>query len=288
MRHYFELLRIPHYIKNLFIFLPMFFGLKVTDTFLLFKAFLAFIAFSLCASSVYILNDYFDIESDRLHQKKKNRPLAAGLISKRNAWIALIITFVLSIGLSLLISINVFYIILVYFLLNIVYSLKLKHISILDILIISTGFVLRLFVGSESTGVPLSMWIIILTFLLSLFIALAKRRDDFLNFLETGDKIRKSIAGYNLEFLNFSMIITASIVIVSYIMYTISAEVMARMHSERLYLTVIFVIMGIMRYMQITFVENRSGSPVDILIKDKFIQLVLIGWIIMFGVLIYL
>ena len=248
---------------------------------------MAFIAFSLCASSVYILNDYIDIEADRRHPKKKYRPLAAREISIKSAWIILIILFLLGTGTSLALDIKVFYIILTYFVLNILYSLKLKHLPIIDVSIIATGFVLRLFVGSEATGVPLSMWIIIVTYLLALFLALAKRRDDILAFLETGDKARKSIDGYNLEFINSSMMVMASVVIVSYIMYTISAEVITKMNTNRLYLTVIFVILGVLRYMQITFVENKSGLPTEILMKDKFIQIVLVGWIVMFGVLIY-
>lgn len=284
---YVTLLRPSHYLKNLFILLPLFFGLRIDDVHLLLKGFIAFIAFSLCASSVYILNDYIDIEADRRHPKKKYRPLAAREISIKSAWIILIILFLLGIGTSLALDIKVFYIILTYFVLNIFYSLKLKHIPIIDVSIIATGFVLRLFVGSEATGVPLSMWIIIVTYLLAIFMALAKRRDDVLAFLETGDKARKSIDGYNLEFINSSMMVMASVVIVSYIMYTISAEVITKMHTNRLYLTVVFVILGVLRYMQITFVENKSGLPTEILMKDKFIQIVLVGWIVMFGVLIY-
>ena len=284
---YITLLRPSHYLKNLFILLPLFFGLRINDVHLLLKGFMAFIAFSLCASSVYILNDYIDIEADRRHPKKKYRPLAAREISIKSAWIILIILFLLGTGTSLALDIKVFYIILTYFVLNILYSLKLKHLPIIDVSIIATGFVLRLFVGSEATGVPLSMWIIIVTYLLALFLALAKRRDDILAFLETGDKARKSIDGYNLEFINSSMMVMASVVIVSYIMYTISAEVITKMNTNRLYLTVIFVILGVLRYMQITFVENKSGLPTEILMKDKFIQIVLVGWIVMFGVLIY-
>lgn len=284
---YIALLRPNQYLKNLFIFLPIFFALRINDVHLLLKGATAFVAVSLCASSVYIFNDYFDIEADRQHPKKKYRPLASGTVSIKSAWTILIIMFVLGLGTSLTLNIGVFYTIAAYFVLNVLYSLKLKHIPIIDVSIIAVGFVLRLFAGSEATGVPLSMWIILVTYLLALFIALAKRRDDVLAFLETGKKTRKSIDGYNLEFLNSSMMVMASVVIVSYIMYTISAEVITKMHTNKLYLTVIFVILGILRYMQIAFVENKSGSPTDILVKDRFIQFVLIGWILMFGVLIY-
>lgn len=126
-----------------------------------------------------------------------------------------------------------------------------------------------------------------MTFLLALFLALAKRRDDVLIYLATGVKTRKAIDGYNLDFLNATMIIMASVSIVSYIMYTVSPDAIYKAHSQWLYLTAIFVIFGILRYLQITLVENKSGSPTNILLKDRFIQFSIIGWIIAFGFLLY-
>ena len=146
---------------------------------------------------------------------------------------------------------------------------------------------IRIFVGSQAGNIRPSMWIIIMTFLLAIFIALAKRRDDVLIYLESGNKARKVIDGYNLEFLNTTMVIMASVVIVSYIMYTISPDVVGRMHSDKLYLTVVFVILGLLRYMQITIVEKKSGSPTEILLKDRFLQISVLGWIITFILLIY-
>lgn len=259
----------------------------MTDFYLLLKTMIAFIAFSLVASSVYIFNDYHDIEEDRKHPTKKNRPLASGKVSKQSAKILMIILLMFGLAISYLLKGTVFYLILSYFILNLLYTLKLKHIVIIDTFIIATGFVIRIFVGSQAGNIWLSMWIIIMTFLLALFIALAKRRDDVLVYLETGDKARKIIDGYNLEFLNTSMVIMASVVIVSYIMYTISSDVVSRMHSENLYLTVVFVILGLLRYMQITIVEKKSGSPTEMLLRDRFLQLSILGWIATFILLIY-
>jgi len=282
-----KLLRPHQYIKNLFILLPLFFALKITDTGLLTNAFIAFIAFSLTASAVYILNDYHDIEEDRQHPKKKNRPLASGAISKAEALGIMTLLFVAGFGLMAMLSLQAAIILLAYVVMNIAYSLYLKHIAILDVTIIAIGFVLRLFIGSAVTDIPLSMWIVIMTFLLALFMALAKRRDDVLIFLDTGKKMRKVIDGYNLQFLDTAMAIMASVVIVSYTIYTTSPEVVERVHSQYLYLTALFVILGIMRYLQITFVLKDSGSPTKIVLRDLFVQLTLIGWIITFAWILY-
>ena len=282
-----KLLRPHQYIKNFFIFLPLFFALKITDTHLLLNATIAFIAFSLTASAIYILNDYFDIEDDRRHPEKKNRPLASGAITKQQALKIMSTLFIAGFSLMAILSLKAAAILALYAIMNIAYSLHLKHIAILDVAIIAIGFVLRLFIGSAVTDIPLSMWIVIMTFLLALFMALAKRRDDVLIYLDTGKKMRKVIDGYNLQFLDTAMAIMASVVIVSYTIYTTSPEVVERVHSQYLYLTALFVILGIMRYLQITFVLKDSGSPTKIVLRDRFIQLTLIGWIITFAWILY-
>ena len=171
---------------------------------------------------------------------------------------------------------------------NLFYSFRLKHIPILDITLLSIGFVLRLYIGSAAAGpgeVPLSMWIVLITFLFALFLALAKRRDDVLLSAE-GKKVRKAIDGYNLEFINGAMMVMASVVIVSYISYCISEEVIHRLKTDKLFFTVIFVVLGILRYMQITFVEQKSGNPTKVLMKDLFLQLVIVGWLASFVLLV--
>ncbi|MDQ7068606.1 MAG: UbiA prenyltransferase family protein [Sulfurimonas sp.] len=174
-----------------------------------------------------------------------------------------------------------FLVLVAYFILNIAYSFKLKHIAIVDIFIIATGFVLRLFAGAQVTDTTLSMWIIIITFLLAIFLALAKRRDDVLLSIE-GKETRKNIDGYNLEFVNAAMVLMSGVVILSYLQYTVSPEVITRIGSEYLYLTTLFVILAILRYMQITFVEQQSGSPSKIVLHDTFIKITLILWLLSF------
>ena len=282
-----KMLRPHQYLKNLFIFLPLFFGLKITDADLLIKAFLAFISFSLIASAVYIFNDLNDIKEDRAHPKKKDRPIASGKVSRFSATVTILILLFASVLPLLYINHNIISLLLLYIILNISYTIKLRHVAIMDVSIIAIGFVIRIFVGSLATDVPLSMWIVLVTFLLALFLALAKRRDDVLYYLKTGEKTRKSIDGYNMEILNGLMVMMSTATIVSYIMYTISPEVISYFHTNKIYFTVFFVIIGIMRYMQISLLENNSGSPTEVMIKDRFIQLCLAGWILTFAVLIY-
>lgn len=280
MKEILTLLRPHQYIKNLFIFAPLLFSFSFNSISVI-DSIVAFIFFSLVASSIYIFNDLMDIEEDKQHPKKKFRPLASGTVSKTTGKFLIFLLSLVSLVGSLFVSQELFTVLLVYFLLNIVYSLKLKHISIVDIFIIATGFVLRLFAGSSVIEAPLSMWIIIITFLLALFLAIAKRRDDVLLSAQ-GKETRKNIDGYNLEFVNATMILMAGTIIVSYILYTISPEVVHRLNCEYLYLTAFFVILGVIRYMQITFVEQNSGSPTKIVLKDRLLQLTIIFWLISF------
>jgi len=267
--------------------MPLFFAGQITNTESLLNATIAFIAFSFTAGGIYIINDYKDIEDDQKHPKNKSRPLAQGNISIRSAIFFMGILIVAAITLLTTLPLKAFVILSTYFVLNICYSYFFKHIPILDITIIAIGLVLRLFLGSVVTDITLSVWIVLMTFLLALFISLAKRRDDVLNLLSTGKKLRKVVEGYNLKFIDGAMMIMASALIITYILYTTSKDVMQRMVSENLYLTTIFVILGVMRYLQISFVENDSGSPIKIIFKDKFTQLTLLAWVSTFTWIIY-
>lgn len=284
MLEYIKLLRPHQYIKNLFVFAPLLFSFAFIVENVI-ATLVAFALFSLVASSIYILNDLMDIEEDREHPKKKDRPLASGKVSISSAKILFVFLAGLAFILAFLYSKELFIVILIYFLLNIAYSLKLKHITIVDIFIIATGFVLRLYAGAAVIETTLSMWIIIMTFLLALFLAIAKRRDDVL-LASQGKETRKNIDGYNLEFVNAVMVFMSGVIVVAYILYTVSESVIERLHTEYLYLSAFFVILGIMRYMQITFVEQNSASPTKIVLKDSFLQLTIFFWLISFFVVV--
>jgi 4-hydroxybenzoate polyprenyltransferase len=283
-----KLIRAHQWIKNGAIFLPIFFALKIGDQDLLIRTALAAAGFCLVASAIYIFNDWRDIEEDRQHPEKKKRPLASGAV-KVPAALALMTGFALvgCVGIYLIQPEALWYT-LTYVAMNLAYSLYLKRVALLDITIIAIGFVMRLKIGAAvgHGETDLSMWAILITFLLALFLALAKRRDDVL-LAQDGNKVRKAIKGYNLEFINGGMMMMASVTIVAYISYTISEEVTTRFHNNQLYLTVFWVILGILRYMQITFVMGKSGSPTKVLLRDLFLQVILLGWIATFVYLIY-
>ena len=287
MKNFIKLIRPKHYFKNLFILLPLFFSGQINNTELLLEGLVAFIAFSLVASSIYIFNDYKDIYNDRKHPIKKFRPLASGLIKKNSALNLMIIFLISGSILMYFLSFKSFIVLTIYILLNFAYSLKLKQIALLDVTIIASGFVLRIFTGSFAYDVPLTIWIVIMTFLIALFLALAKRRDDVLILNKSGKKTRKSIDGYNLKLIDGIMIMMSAVVIVAYLQITITEDFMLKFESENLYLTGLFVIFGIMRYLQITIVEEKSGSPTEIIYTDKILQINIILWILMFCWFIY-
>ena len=287
MKNLISLLRPYHYVKNIFILLPLFFVGQFTNTTLLLNGLIAFISFSLTASAIYIYNDYKDIKDDQKHPKKKHRPLASGSIKEKTALFLMIILLVAGFFLMASVSKDSLIILMIYVLLNIFYSLKLKRIALLDVTIIAIGFVLRLFVGSFAYNITLEIWIVIMTFLLALFLALAKRRDDVIIFNKLGAKMRKSMDGYNLQLIDGSMLIMSAIVIVAYIQYTTSQEIINKFNSEYLYLTALFVTFGILRYLQITLVEKKSGSPTEVILKDKIMQINLLLWFLSFAWIIY-
>jgi decaprenyl-phosphate phosphoribosyltransferase len=289
MVNIFKLIRVKQWVKNFFIFLPIFFALKVSDTQLLIKTGITFISFSLVSSAVYILNDLKDKVRDQHHPVKKLRPIASGAITEKTATALLLLSLFAGAGISTVVSTKLTLILSIYFVLNILYTFRLKNIAPLDIFIIATGFLLRLTAGTDFagiTGVEPSRWIIVMTFLLALFLAFAKRRDDVMLSAQ-GRDVRKSISGYNLEFINSSMSVMSAVIIVAYLLYTLSPEVTSHFKSNNVYLTVIFVILGIFRYLQLTFVYNRSGNPTELLLRDRFLQLTILGWIIFFTLLAY-
>lgn len=287
LKAWISVLRPHQYVKNAFVFLPVFFALRITEGPLLMSASWAFVCFCLVASAVYIVNDLRDIEFDRAHPEKKFRPLASGQIPKQQAVPASMLLFAFGLGLAWWVAPPLFYVMAIYSGLNLAYSFGLKHVAILDISIVAFGFVLRLAAGAAATGLPLTMWIILITYLLSLFLALGKRGDDIAQ-AESGRATRKNTARYNQAFIQSAMMMMASVVIVSYIFYTISDEVQLRIGSDKLYYTVFFVILGILRYLQIALVDGKSGNPTKLLYRDRFIQLTIAGWIATFTVLLYL
>ena len=285
------LIRPKQWAKNVFVLLPMFFGRQLTDPATLQSSLLVFAAFSFIASSVYCINDLIDVEADRQHPVKCKRPIASGAVSRKQGWLLTVVMALLSAATVLTLSSHIWQVLAVlagYYLLNIAYCTRLKNYAIIDVCVIAFGFVLRILAGGVATGISVSRWLVLMTFLLTLFLSLAKRRDDVLRMNATGKAPRKNTIRYNLTFINQAITITASVTTVCYIMYCVSPEVVAAFGTPNLYLTTIFVIIGLLRYIQLAVVDEQSGDPTKIVWKDRFTQLVILAWLSSFLFLIYL
>lgn len=287
MMHYLKLLRTEQYVKNLFIFAPAFFAGRLLDSGVFISALLVFTGWCLAASAIYILNDYCDINEDRQHPVKKMRPLASGAVDTKNALMLMVLLAAVALAIVFAFSPEAGYIILAYMLMNLLYSKWLKHVPVLDVNIIAAGFVLRILAGAAATNVEPSSWILLITFLLALFLAFGKRRADVLHFME-GREVRKNIDGYNLTFVDTVLSILAAVIIVCYIFYTISPEVQQHYHSRWLYVSIVFVINGLLYYMKLALVDKLSHSPTAILLRNRIIQGTLICWLLVMVYLLYI
>lgn len=292
MTKYLKLLRVEQWVKNAFVFLPLFFSGNFFQEGLLLQSIYAFVVFSLTASCIYIVNDYSDIEADKKHPEKKYRPLASGAISKPLA-LSILASLILGIlGLMWFgqqyFGINIWKfgaIILFYFVMNLGYTFHLKHVAIIDVCIVSLGFVLRVLAGGYATGIPISQWAILLTFVLALVLALGKRRGELINAQISG-KTRKALDGYNVQFADIALSISVTLAIICYLMFTVTPEVQSKF-GMKIFYTVLFVVFAFLRYLQQTLVYNKTESPTKIVYKDRYIQITILLWMMSFLFLIY-
>lgn len=288
--NFLKILRPHQWVKNLFVFIPMFFGGSLLDTSDILASFITFLAFSLTASSVYCLNDIIDADADRRHPAKCHRPIASGAVSRAQGYILMATTLAGGIATTQLLPqcrMEAMTVIGSYYIINMAYCTWLKHHAIIDVCTIAFGFVLRIIAGGVATEIALSQWIVLMTFLLTLFLSLAKRRDDVLRMEATGEAPRKNTGRYNLTFINQAITITAAVTIVCYIMYTVSPDVVSTYRTNHLYLTSIFVIIGLLRYLQIAMVDQKSGDPTKVVLRDHVTQLIITCWGLSFLILIY-
>ncbi len=273
-----KLIRPHHYIKNLLILLPIIFSKNMLNISLLKNTIIGITAFSLMASVVYIINDIMDVEADRKHEKKKFRPIACGEISIKSACIMAGILFVISIGLNFYIKANiianiVFY---SYLLMNILYSIKLKHIPIVDIVILAFGFLIRVLYGAAITGIEISNWLYLTILSLSFYMGLGKRKNEF---RKMGKEGRKVLHYYNQSFLDSNMYICMALAIVFYSLWCIDM-------STSMVWTVPFVIVICMKY-SLTIEGDSLGDPVDVILGDKVLFLLAFTYILMMFAVIY-
>lgn len=284
------LIRPQQWIKNGFVLIPMFFGGRLLNADDVIASVVTFFAFSFAASAIYCFNDIVDVDADRRHPVKCHRPIASGAVSVPTAYALMAVLVLLS-------ALLLFFlpqragetagIVAFYFLLNMAYCIWLKRHAIIDVCTVAFGFVLRILAGGMACDVAVSNWLVLMTFLLALFLSFAKRRDDVLRMNETGEPPRRNTIRYNLTFVNQAITVTGTVTLVCYIMYTVSPEVVSRFHAPYLYLTSIFVLVGLLRYMQLTVVDEVSGDPTKILLRDRFTQAIVVAWIMAFLLIIY-
>jgi 4-hydroxybenzoate polyprenyltransferase len=279
LKKYLELLRVSHWVKNTFVLAPLFFSGQLTDLDKLKSGLLAFLAMCFGASAIYILNDLSDAENDRLHPVKKLRPIAEKTVSESTAKVLIFVLAALGLALAFYLNLTSGLILGAYLFINILYSFWLKHVPVLDIAIIGMGFVLRILLGGVAMDIEISSWLIIVTFVLALFLALGKRHDDLLLLEETGSSFRKSLDGYNLKFTTQGMTLLAGSLFILYFNYLTAAPAVTQLNQQTLYLSAIFVLLGMLRYLQLTFVYQKSGSPVKQLFSDLFLQIITILWL---------
>lgn len=290
MKNLIRLIRPHQWVKNLVVLLPVFFGGALLHIESVYAGLVTALCFSFAASSIYCLNDIVDVDDDRRHPVKCHRPLASGAISIAQGYILMFSMVVLSMLSTFLLrqsQLETASVILFYWLLNIAYCLKLKQYAIIDVCVVSFGFVLRILAGGYATSIHLSKWIVLMTFLLMLFLSFAKRRDDVVRMNETGHAPRQNTIRYNLTFINQAITITASVTLVCYIMYTVSPETIQNFHTDYLYLTSVFVLVGLLRYIQIAVVDKRSGDPTKVMLHDRFMQFVVLAFGLAFLFIIY-
>jgi 4-hydroxybenzoate polyprenyltransferase len=252
---------------------------------------LAFILFSLVAGCIYVLNDCFDREKDRLHPDKRNRPIASGALKVGTAASAATVILLLSLYVIFRLNLGFFYIALLYIGMNVFYSSLLKTVVILDVMIIAIGFVLRVMIGGVINNIKLSPWILIITFLLAIFLGLIKRRQELLKMNEldgVGEvQTRKTLKKYNQALLDQLISITTATTLISYIVYVANPDIQEKFHTHELYLTVPFVIFGIFRYLYLTYVKGKGENPAEILFSDFAFAVNAILWVLVFLLLIF-
>jgi 4-hydroxybenzoate polyprenyltransferase len=275
--------------KNILLFAGLFFSLSLFNFPLVLKAFYGFLSFIMVSSSVYLFNDLLDIEKDKLHPVKKKRPIPAGLVSKKEAIHLSIWLSIASLFIAVYFINNLFaYIIASYLIINIGYSCCLKNIVILDVFIVSMGFLLRTSAGIIAVDVPFSEWVIIATFLLALLLSIGKRRGEIVNLQEKAVHHRKSLVNYSIGYVDNILNIVAASTIVTYALYTLADETVDRFQTHMLILTTPIVIYLLFRYLYLLQLRNQGEDPIKMILKDKHLVIGGIFWVLMVAVIIYL
>jgi len=284
---YLRLIRVSNWIKNLFVFVPWLFAKQMFEQGSTQKIVIAFFSFCFISSFVYVLNDRFDVENDRSHPIKKLRPIASGEISNPASNIIMVMLFLISFTLAYKLGIKFAFILLAYTIINFFYSIKLKQIVIVDIFTIAAGFVLRIAAGAVAVDVIISKWLLLTTMFISLFLAIMKRRSE-LTLISSSKSTRKVLADYNIQIIDQISAIASTGVVVSYALYTMADQTIAKFRTERLIFTTIFVLFGIFRYIYLSHSKQNTENVAEVILKDIPMLVNLIMYIIAVTLIIYL
>jgi 4-hydroxybenzoate polyprenyltransferase len=283
MKNSFELLRLmrPYqWVKNAFVFTGLLFGHAWHDPKLVMQVVMAFVAFCLVSSAIYTINDIVDLEQDRHHPKKSMRPLASGTVSISSAFMLATVLAMLGLVLAYRASPTVLIILVVYALMNIAYSLRLKHVVILDVFIIATGFMLRILAGTLGVGIPPSQWLLLCGLMVTLFLGFTKRRAEIIALTDDKNAHRKVLEHYSPVLLDKMIGITAAGLIMSYSLYTMNPDTIRTHGTANLIYTVPFVMYGIFRYIYLLHHQSRGGDPSHDLVRDHHLLIVVGAWLV--------
>ena len=275
-------MRVKHYIKNCLILLPVFFGKKLFDPVQVLRILEGFICFSLTSSAVYIFNDIRDAERDRRHPVKKNRPIASGSIPMNNARTILVLCLVIDAGIcALLQSLSGFILLFTYFCLNIAYSIGLKNRPIVDILILASGFVIRVFYGGAITGTRVSQWLYLVVITGSLFMGLGKRRNEIQMIDQAGGNTRAVLKYYSIPFLDKNMYVCVALAEVFYALWSLEFS-----NSGMIWTVPVFIV--IMLCYSYRVENNSDADPVEVLLGDRMLMFLLLVYGVFVFYLLYL
>lgn len=272
-------MRVPQWIKNFFVFAPLIFSQNVLNLPLLIRTSLAFALFCVLSGAAYILNDIQDLDEDKLHPVKSSRPLASGELEKKHAVFASIVLVLIGLAGAYVLDVYFFFVLLAYFILQIAYSNWLKHVVILDVFLIAAGYFLRVVAGGLIIGVQISPWLSICTVLIALFLALCKRRHELVLLAKNAENHRPILKEYTPQLLDQMIAVVTASTVVSYCLYTVSSETVAKFGTKNLLFTVPFVLYGIFRYLYLVHQKDEGGSPEALIIKDKPLLVDLFLWI---------
>lgn len=280
-------LRPSQWLKNLFVLAPLFFSQRAVDADPVGRALLAVGLFCLTSSSVYLLNDLNDREQDRLHPVKRHRPIASGALPASVAQVMFTALLVTALAGALVMSRPFAVLLGVYWMLNLWYSVSLKHVVIVDVFVIAANYLLRVVAGAVVIDVAMSRWLLICTSLLALFIALCKRRHELVLLHQGASSHRQVLVDYPLPFLDMMIGVITAAALVSYSLYTVDGEVVARVGSTQMVLTVPFVLYGFFRYLYLVFRKEEGGDPTQSVVADRPMLVNLFLWAATAGLILY-